>query len=99
MTQMFMKKTGVDIETAYFAVAGKNKFTKNSKEIESAIEQKLLAKRKRAEKGYVDNTTATQDEREKYTEKEKNYAKLLGLDTKDVRARSNASSLDEILKL
>lgn len=96
-----LMKKGLTAEQAYWACVGESKFaktTEKAKEKEEKEEKQKLNK-ERAEQGYVDGVPASDDKMPTYTEKERYIAKETGMSTEEVRARSKATTLEEIQAL
>lgn len=95
----YMEK-GLDIESAYFASAGKNKLALMRKELEVEAEQRLLNSNARIEDIDVGSAQSKGEAKHtSYTKLEQRLANESGFDAKEVRKRMNANTLDEFLNL
>ena len=90
-----MKKTGLSAEQAYWAVVGKDKFS--SVEDKKATEEAEKQSKERASQGFVDGASAGSEKKPTYSSRETEIAHTIGKTAEEVKERSGAVSLSQIL--
>lgn len=95
-----LMKKGLSMEQAYFASAGKSRFSQMKKDMEVEIEQKLLNTERKADEvdiGHIEDKNAVK--RTKYTKREQEIAKETGLTVEEVHKRSGMFSIEDLENL
>lgn len=94
-----VKKSGLSVEQAYWAIAGANKFSNIATQSKADADKKERqeSNKARAKEGYVDNVPGAEETKPSYTEKEKFISAFTNMSLEEVKARSNSFSIDDIL--
>lgn len=95
-----LMKSGLTAEQAYWAVAGATKYSSKKTEEKTAEEQETNKQlnKERASQGYVNVTTAGEEKKPSYSEKEKAISRATGVSEEEVKVRSGALDINQILE-
>ena len=95
-----LMKSGLTAEQAYWAVAGATKYSSKEaqKKAEAEAEATKQLNKERASQGFVDTVSAGEEKKPTYSEKEKMISRATGVSEEEVKARSGAMSIGQILE-